>query len=251
MKELIPVHNQGADFLVDSRDVAKAFSVKHKSLRDLIEDHEAEIRRLGVFRFEAERPLPGSSGGRPARFYWLNFDQTVYLLTITRSTEETRHFRVQLILAFKAARERFRAIDGYVLSVPDRWRKTFGDDFYKHLLKIYGAEFDASKNKPSWVGNWTNKFIYEPIYNGLSNELKLRRRAYCGSSGKDPDFIRLHQFLEETAKDQLREHVTKVLTILTVSRSKQEFAEHFIALFHGAMQLQLDDLLRAADDPCS
>jgi len=246
MEGLIPILNQGAEFIVDSRHVADLFNIQHKSLRELIESHEAELTRLGFWRFETAKitnDLGRTTKGRPEKFYWLTFDQVIYLLTLTKSTAETREFRVQLILAFRAARERFRPVDAYLLSIPERWRKTFKDDFYVALLGIYGADYDASKNKPSWVGAWTNRFIYEPIYAMMATELKAKRKAYCGSSGKDPEFIKLHQFLEEHARDDLRDHMTKITTLLQLSGSKYEFAEHFRSVFHGNTQLRMDGLL--------
>ena len=201
------------------------------------------MKRLGIYRFETAKPSAGSEGGRPEKHYWLNFDQTIFLLTITRSTEETKEFRVRLILAFRAARERLRPVDTMLLSIPEKWRKTFRDEFYAALLNIYGDSYDASKNKPSWVGRWTNKFVYEPIFQNLSNELKAKRVSYCDTSGKDPDFLKLHQFLEHNAKEELKEHITKILTLLQLSGSKLDFAEHFASLFHGRTQLRLDELL--------
>jgi len=71
-------------------------------------------------------------------------------------------------------------------------RKTFKDEFYIALLNIYGDSFDAARNKPSWVAAWTNRFIYEPIFQGLSRELKSKRSAYSDMTRKDADFMRLH-----------------------------------------------------------
>ena len=239
--DLIPIHNQGPDFFVDSRDVAEVFNLSHSHIREQIESHQPELERLGIFRVETDKITGGR--GRPQKFYCLNFDQTVFLLTLTRSTEETKEYRVQLILAFRTAREKLRPVDAYLLSLPEKWRKTFKDDFYIALMNIYGVEYDASKNKPSWVGVWTNRFVYEPIYEGLSSELKTKRQTYCDGTGKDADYIRLHQFLEENAKEELREHITKITTLLQLSGSKYEFAEKFCSLFHGVTQLTLDDLL--------
>ncbi|HTX22859.1 MAG TPA: P63C domain-containing protein [Candidatus Aquilonibacter sp.] len=163
---------------------------------------------------------------------------------LTRPTEETKEFRVKLILAFRAAREKLRPVDTILLTIPEKWRKTFKDEFYIALLNIYGESFDASKNKPSWVGHWTNHFIYSPIYDGLSHELKSKRAAHCDLTGKDPDFIRLHQFLEEHAKDELKEQIAKTTAVLQMSGSKHDFAENYRAVFHGVSQIKFDDLLK-------
>ncbi|MGZ4962593.1 MAG: Rha family transcriptional regulator [Limisphaerales bacterium] len=242
MKSLIPIFNQGPDFIVDSRDVSRVFNVQHKSLRKSIEDHEPELTRLGVYRFENAKPPSGSDGGRPEKYFWLNFDQTIFLLTLTRPTEETKEFRVKLILAFRSAREQLRPVDAMMLTVPGKWRKTFKDEFYVALLNIYGDSFDAAKNKPSWVGAWTNRFIYDPIFNGLPRELKSKRSAYCEMTGKDADYMRLHSFLEEHAKDDLKEQIAKTTAILQMSGSRYDFAENYRSVFHGLTQIKFDDL---------
>ena len=242
MKELIHIFNQGTDFIVDSRDVAKVFNVEHQTLREAIEAHEPQLKRLGIFRFETGKMIPNTKG-RPEKFYWLNFDQTIFMLTLTRPTEETKEFRVKLILAFRAAREKLRPVDAIMLTVPEKWRKTFKDEFYIALLRIYGDSFDAAKNKPSWVGAWTNRFIYEPIFASLSKELKSKRTAYCDMTGKDADYMRLHRFLIEHAKDDLREQLAKTTAVLQMSGSKHDFAENYRAVFHGLIQIKFDDLL--------
>jgi hypothetical protein len=131
-----------------------------------------------------------------------------------------------------------------LLAIPEKWKKTFKDDFYVALLGLYGDKFDASENKPSWVGGWTNKFIYDPIFAGLPTELKSRRSSYVVTTGKDQDYIRLHQFLEIAAKEQLREQITTVTTLLRLAGSKMDFLESFASLFHGQHQMRfsLEDL---------
>lgn len=242
MKELIRIHNQGTDLLADSREIAQLFDVHHKHLRELIEEHEPEFTRLGIWRFETAKIKNADKQdvrGRPEKFFWLNFDQIAFLLTLTRTTERTKEFRVRLIIAFREARERLRPVDTILLALPEKWKKTFKDEFYIALLGLYGDTFDASENKPSWVGGWTNKFIYDPIFEGLPNELKSRRSTYVSSSGKDPDFIRLFQFLDIAAKDELRDQITKVTTLLQIAASKMDFIDSFRALFYGQSQGKL------------
>lgn len=246
MKELIPIKNQGSDLVADSRHIAELFEIEHKNLRETIEAHEEQLTQLGVYRFETAKPTP--SGGRPEKYILLNFDQIAFLLTVTRPTAKTKEFRLKLIVAFRNARERLRPVDGLLLTIPDKWKKTFEDEFYIALLRLYGDTFKKSENKPSWVGWWTNRFIYEPIYAGLSNELKSKRTSYCADTGADADYLKLHQFLEKYAKDELQKHIVKITTLLQLSGSKLDFVEHFAALFHGHRQLKLF-IAELSEDP--
>ncbi len=220
------------------------FQVQHKTLFRTIQDNREALETLHQLRFQREVGYRVHGGGNPIQFAWLNFDQVAFLLTLTKTNAQTKQFRLQLILAFKQAREKLRPIDTLLLALPAAWKKTFQDDFYIGLLNIYGAEFNKQKNKPSWVGGWTNRFIYEPIYRGLSAELKKKRNQFVTDTGRDGDYLRLHQFLEENAKDQLRTTIAKVTAVLQISRGKQDFAENYAQMMGGVMQLRIEDLLK-------
>lgn len=241
--DFITIRSQAGELLVDSRNVAKAFEIQHHSLFRTILENKESIETLGQLRLQREVVAGHQGGGNPTKYAWLNFDQVAFLLTLTKTTELTIRYRLRLILAFKQAREKLRPVDTLLLAIPTSWKPMFKETFYVALLNIYGAEFNKNKNKPSWVGGWTNKFIYEPIYSGLSSELKRKRAQFVADSGRDPDWIRLHQFLEEHAKDQLRETIAKVTAILQISRTKQDFAEHYAAMMGGGFQLKIEDLL--------
>lgn len=238
MKELIHIHNQGSDLRADSREIAKLFGVEHQSLRETIEDHEAQMNELGVFRFETGKPPAGSLGGRPERFCFLNFDQIAFLLTITRATAQTKDLRLRLIIEFRDARNRLRPVDHALLSIPDAWRKTFRDELYIALLKLYGERFEKPGDTPGWVGRWTNKFIYEPLYEGLPDELK-RRRSERGAAIGSEAWLKLHQFIEKHAKKNLENHLTKVIALLQAATSPGHFIELFSSVFYGQQQLLL------------
>jgi P63C domain len=243
MKELIPILNQGADMLVDSRHLSKVLKLTHQHIREQIEAHEEQISRLGIFRFQTGKTLPNTQG-RPEKYFYLNFEQISFILYLTKPDKEGKEFQVRLLLAFRAFREKLRPVDKILLSIPIPQRTTFKEEFYIALLGIYGDLYDASKNKPSWVGAWTNKFIYEPIVKNLSRELKTKRAAYCDSSGKDAEYMRLHRFLEEHARDELKERIAKTTTILQMSDGKYRFAENYRSVFHGQTQINFDELLR-------
>lgn len=236
MKELIKIHNQGSELRADSRDVAKVFGIQHDSLRRLMEEHAESLAQLGNIGFEIGKLPEGP--GRPEKFTYVNFDHIAFLLTLTRSTEQTKDLRLKLIIAFRDARNRLRPVDHALLSIPDVWRKTFPDDFYSALLKLYGDEFTRAENPPSWVGKWTNRFVYEPLFTGLPDELKRRRKAHTVSNGEDP-FLKLHQFIEKHAKKNLESHITRVSTLLQASTSPGQFIELFTAVFYGQQQLHL------------
>ena len=241
MSASISIHNQGPELRADSREVAKFFEVQHENLRDLIEKNAVHFEAIGVLRFETGKPS-SALGGRPEKFCYLTEPQVAFLLTLTRNTGRTTELKLALIQRFQAARAQLRPIDANLLCVPEDWRKVFPDDFYSALLAIYGAEFRREDGTPSWVGSWTNKYIYGPLWDGLSVELKAKRKART-EDDSDAAFLKLHQFLSENAAKALERHVLKVTALLEASTSPDHFRELFSAAFRGQTQLLLGNLV--------
>ena len=236
VQSLLKIHQQGPELIADSRDVARVFGIEHKSLRKLIEDHSAQLDQLGIWRFQIAKFSKGA--GRPEKFAFLNFDHIAFLLTLSRPTEDNKVFRLRLILAFRDARKRLRPIDRALLSMPAEWKRAFPPEFYEALLRLYGTDFVKMGDTPSWVGRWTNKFIYEPLYNGLPDELKHRRKLHVGEDGSEA-WLKLHQFIEEHSKKNLEKQIIIVTGLLQAATSKSAFYELFAAVFYKQKQLLL------------
>ena len=89
---------------VDSRLLAKQLGGDHANVFELVTNYRADFEQLGVVRFQTEKPLLGSKGGRPERFALLNEDQAYLLLTYRRNTAKVRALKVKLVKAFSNAR---------------------------------------------------------------------------------------------------------------------------------------------------
>lgn len=89
---------------IDSRVLALHFGKDHHDVFELVKNYRTDFEQLGVVRFQTEKPLPGSKGGRPERFALLNEDQAYLLLTYSRNTAKARALKVKLVKAFGEAR---------------------------------------------------------------------------------------------------------------------------------------------------
>jgi phage regulator Rha-like protein len=103
--------NTKADVLVvDSRLVAQELDIEHRALRQTIEKYLTELQEFGVVTFEMSKPSEGSQGGRPERFCYLNEDQAIFVMTLSRNTEKVVKCKANLVKAFKQAKEQLEAI---------------------------------------------------------------------------------------------------------------------------------------------
>lgn len=110
MTDIVLTQSKG-EARADSRAIAQQLCVQPKNTLELIERYLPKFERFGVVPFQTEKPLPGSAGGRPERFVLLNEDQCYFLLALSRNTDRVVDLKADLIIAFRAARDRAAVTD--------------------------------------------------------------------------------------------------------------------------------------------
>lgn len=92
--------------VVDSRLIAQDLGIVHKNLLETLDSYRSKIEAaFGVVRFETEKPLKGSRGGRPERVAYLSEDQATLLMTFSRNTPRVVDCKVALVQAFSKAKQ--------------------------------------------------------------------------------------------------------------------------------------------------
>lgn len=113
-------------------------------------------------------------------------------------------------------------LEAFVAKELRPWLHTFPLDFYKELCRLYGVPFPPPKNNqfPSFFGHITNNAIYERLAPGLLPELKK-------AANKEAKKVKLHQFLtKDVGHPKLKDHLVSVVTLLKISKNKEEFYSH-------------------------
>lgn len=99
----ITVENQNGVLVVDSRLVALDLGIEHESFMRTIKKHETRIeQRFGIIRFEIGE-IKGR--GQPEKFAWLTEDQSLYLMTLSRNTEQVLNCKANLVEGFMKAKQ--------------------------------------------------------------------------------------------------------------------------------------------------
>ena len=130
---------------------------------------------------------------------------------------------VDMATGFEDVRKR-RAIDKiiekYVEKDAQAWVKMFDLDFYRHIFRLNGWDFDPeSTARPGVVGKWTND-IYDRLAPGVRQALhgKVRRNE------KGRPTQKLTQWLTpEEGKPRLREMLEGVTLLMRMSKTWDEF----------------------------
>lgn len=90
--------------VVDSRLISDELGIDHKSFVRTIRKYATQLQAFGVLGFENAKPLEGSVGGRPETFCYLNEEQSIFIMTLSRNTDQVIQCKMNLVKAFSEAR---------------------------------------------------------------------------------------------------------------------------------------------------
>lgn len=140
---------------------------------------------------------------------------------------EREHFELQKILS------------AYISEEILKWQLTFTDDFYREIYRLWGLPFIPKyiKNKPSFIGKLTTKYIYEELPKGVVDKIKEKTGKTEHGNWK----YKWHQSLTpEIGREHLKRQIIEVTTLMSVSQSKEQFDALFQQKYHKVVQLELE-----------
>ena len=119
-----------------------------------------------------------------------------------------------------------------------KWAKRFPHSFFRETYRILGWKYRPGQcHGPGYLGTFINKYVYEAISSEVHEELKTKNPVL--ESGKRVACF--HQFLtEDVGLPALDKHLVEVVTLLKLSKTKEEFDSFFKRLFPGYESNQLD-----------
>lgn len=122
-------------------------------------------------------------------------------------------------------RERFelqKILNAYISDEILKWQLTFTDDFYKEVYRLWRLPFIPKyiKNKPSFIGKLTAKYIYELLPKGVVDKIKEKTGKTESGNWK----YKWHQSLTpEIGREHLKKQIVEVTTLMSISQSKEQF----------------------------
>ncbi|MDN5114881.1 P63C domain-containing protein [Aliarcobacter butzleri] len=139
-------------------------------------------------------------------------------------------------------RERFelqKILKAYIASEILKWQLTFTDEFYKEVYRLWGLPFIPKyiKNKPSFIGAITTKYVYDVLPDGVVEKI----REVNPKTKKGYWKYKFHQFLsEEIGREHLKKQIIETTLIMRMSKTKEEFIKRFNEMYGKNLQLELD-----------
>ena len=137
-----------------------------------------------------------------------------------------------------------KILKAYIAAELLPWQKTFPDSYYQEIFRLHGWNYTVSdiKKRPSVIGIWTNKLIYEQLPKGVLDELKHK----TPKSQKGNYTARFFQSLTiDTGHPHLTAQLNQIIAIMRISDNWQQLISNFNKMIdrkHGQLELKFDDL---------
>jgi hypothetical protein len=114
-------------------------------------------------------------------------------------------------------------LGAYISDEVAKWQLTFTEDFYEQIFRLWKQTYNKQKQKrPAFFGHLTNRYIYEPIKDGVVLD-GIKQRA-----NDDNNKAKLHQYLtQDVGKEHLRRQIIEVAALMSVCDTKEQFIEVF------------------------
>lgn len=128
-----------------------------------------------------------------------------------------------------------KIFEAFVAKELQPWVKTFPTDYYKELCRLYGVKYPPLKNNqfPQFFGHVTNDAVYTRLAPEILPELKK-------AASKQEKKAKLHQFLtNDVGHPKLREHLSSIVTILKLSKDKEDF-KRMLNIAHPKLNHTMD-----------
>lgn len=143
---------------------------------------------------------------------------------------------------YQYERERYelqKILTAYVSDEILKWQLTFTDEFYREVYRLWGLPFIPKyiKNKPSFIGTLTNKYIYDQLPKGVVEKIKDNTPKTEKGNWK----YKFHQSLTpEVGREHLKKQIIEVTTLMSVSSDKSQFDTLFKSKYKQSSQLKIN-----------
>jgi hypothetical protein len=131
-----------------------------------------------------------------------------------------------------------RLLSKYIAEEFLPWTSRFPREYYQEIFRLHGWEYDPLSLKRSpYVGRFTNEFVYEVMSPEVLKELKMKNPILENGRRRRKH----HQHLTEgIGVPHLERHLTKLVTVMQLSDSIDDFKNNFNRAFKKENQLKLD-----------
>jgi hypothetical protein len=147
-----------------------------------------------------------------------------------------------------------KLLSAYISEDLMKWQARFPIEYYEQIYKLYSISerFDPKNPKrPQWIGRFTNKYVYGVFPDDVMNEIRKRNPIKENPRGISYRGHRHFQHLtENTGLPQLDKHLAKLIGVMQLSNSIDDFETNFNKVFEKDIdRKRLQDEIKNGNNP--
>lgn len=114
-----------------------------------------------------------------------------------------------------------------------KWQKRFPDEFYEEIYRLCGWKYDPyNPKKPSYVGAFTNKFVYGVFPDSVLDEIRKRNPIKITSNNTYYRSNKYFQYLtKKVGSPKLDAQLKSVIAVMKLSNNMEDFRQKFNEIF--------------------
>lgn len=125
--------------------------------------------------------------------------------------------------------QRFLAL--YLSEEKLKWAKTFPDEYYRQLFRLWGWNYSPlSVKRPQYIGKLTNQFVYDRLPANVIDELKRLNPVKNRNTGRR-GAAHFQYLSADIGQVDLRDHLLQLIAIMRISKNKEVFKKNFALAF--------------------
>lgn len=143
----------------------------------------------------------------------------------------------------RESQELQRLLDVYIAKDLMKWQKRFPNQYYKEIYRLYGWDYNpASSKRPQYIGNFTNKYVYDLFPEEVIEEIKKRNPLVKGGRKSYRRNKNFQYLTTDIGLPQLDNHISKLLGVMKLSDDLEQFKRNFDRAFEEELnQLKKDE----------
>lgn len=102
----LAILQEDGELTIDSRNMAVALGIEHESLFKTIKDYTKQLSYFGHLRFQIGTVRNSVGAINKTNYCLLNEDQSIFLATLSRNTQQVVVFKTCLVKAFSIAKQK-------------------------------------------------------------------------------------------------------------------------------------------------
>lgn len=141
-----------------------------------------------------------------------------------------------------------KLLDGYISKELIKWGGIFPKKYYKEIFRLHNWNYDpTSSARPSYVGTFTNTYVYGMLPPGVLDELKRKTPIKVSKGSKKAYKVdKYYERLTETGIEEVDNYIDRIIMFMEMCDDIQEFKNKFPKVFKD----RLDALEKMRNDFC-